>query len=64
LKNPTRKSYIPSEEQLNAAELLINSLDLMSVATNDDGYCELTQIKKNLNLSPQKKTTKTKQKMI
>jgi ATP-dependent DNA helicase 2 subunit 2 len=38
LQNPTRKSYIPSEAQLNAAELLINELDLMKAETDDEGY--------------------------
>jgi ATP-dependent DNA helicase 2 subunit 2 len=37
LKNTTRKSYIPSEEQLNAAELLINELDLMTAEKDDEG---------------------------
>lgn len=38
LSNTTRKSYVPSEEQLNAAEELINSLDLTKAASDEDGY--------------------------
>jgi ATP-dependent DNA helicase 2 subunit 2 len=37
LSNTTRKSYVPSEEQLNAAEELINSLDLTKAASDEDG---------------------------
>jgi hypothetical protein len=46
LQNPTRKSYIPSEDQLNAAELLINELDLMKVETDDEGYVPHSSLKK------------------
>jgi len=52
LTNTTRKSYVPSEEQLNAAEELINSLDLMKAATDEDGYVSLPVIRKFFFINP------------
>ncbi|ELR21345.1 ATPdependent DNA helicase [Acanthamoeba castellanii str. Neff] len=37
LARPLRKAYAPSEEQLEATQALIDSMDLMTAATDEDG---------------------------
>lgn len=44
LARPLRKAYAPSEEQLEATQALIDSMDLMTAATDEDGYvCPLSR---------------------
>jgi DNA-binding PadR family transcriptional regulator len=37
LKRPLRKTYAPTEEQLEATQALIDAMDLMTAATDEDG---------------------------